>query len=123
MIQEVNRKRMSNMELTENERKINDYIARKSRIVTTKEFEGNGKVLVFNSNRVNPNANGKFGPVIEYTVKELSGVERVVNASAVSLISGLQSRLKEKSPGIDVKLLVRKTGVGTDTRYNVEHAN
>ena len=85
---------MSNVD--ENERKINDYIARKSRVVTAKEFEGNGKVLVFNSSRVNPNAIGKFGPVIEYTVKELSsGIERIVNASAVSLISGLQSRLKE----------------------------
>jgi hypothetical protein len=85
---------MSNVD--ENERKINDYIARKSRVVTAKEFEGNGKVLLFNSSRVNPNAIGKFGPVIEYTVKELSsGIERIVNASAVSLISGLQSRLKE----------------------------
>jgi hypothetical protein len=48
------------------------YIARKSRIVTAKEFDGNGKILVFNKSKVNPNANGKFGPVIEYTVKELS---------------------------------------------------
>jgi hypothetical protein len=115
---------MSNVDITENERKINDYIARKSRIVTAKEFEGNGKLLVFNSNRVNPNASGKFGPVIEYTVKEQgSGIERIVNASAVSLIAGLQSRLKEKPQGTDVPMLVKKTGIGTDTRYVIEHAS
>jgi hypothetical protein len=91
--------------------------------VTAKEYEGNGKVLVFNSNKVNPNAQGKFGPVIEYTVKEpSSGIERIVNASAVSLISGIQSRLKEKPQGTDVPLLIKKTGVGTDTKYVVEHA-
>ena len=102
---------MSNINISENERKIDDYIARKSRIVTAKEFEGNGKVLVFNSNKVNPNATGKFGPVIEYTVRELSGIERIVNASAVSLIRGIQDRLKEKPQGTDVRLLVKKTGV------------
>jgi hypothetical protein len=91
--------------------------------VSAREFEGSGKVLVFNSANVNPNANGKFGPVIEYTVKELSGIERIVNASAVSLISGLQSRLKEKPAGTDVPLLVKKTGIGTDTKYVIEHAN
>jgi hypothetical protein len=114
---------MSTLDLSENERKINEYIARKSRFVSAREFEGNGKVLVFNSAKVNPNANGKFGPVIEYTVKELSGIERIVNASAVSLISGLQSRLKEKPTGTDVPLLVKKTGIGTDTKYVIEHAN
>jgi hypothetical protein len=112
---------MSNVD--ENERKINEYLARKSRFVSAREFEGNGKVLLFNSNRVVPDKVGKFGPVIEYTVKESSGVERVVNASAVSLISGLQTRLKEKPSGTDVPLLVRKTGAGTDTKYVIEHAN
>jgi len=111
---------MSNVD--ENERKINDYIARKSRVVTAKEFEGNGKVLMFNSNRVKPDHPGKFGPVVQYIVKEPSGIEREVNASAVSLISGLQSRLKEKPPGTDVSLIVKKTGLGTDTRYVIEHA-
>lgn len=112
---------MSQQDTTE--RQIDEYIARKSRIVSAKEFEGNGKVLVFNSTKVNPNANGKFGPVIEYTIKELSGIERVVNASAISLISGIRSRMREKPSGIDVKLLVKKIGIGADTRYNVEHAN
>ena len=109
---------------SENERKINEYIARKSRIVTAREFEGVGKYLVFNSNRVNPDAKGKFGPVIEYTVKETpSGIERVVNASAVSLINSIQSRLKEKPAGTDVKLLVKKSGTGTETRYTADHVN
>jgi hypothetical protein len=120
----VNKKEMSNINATENERKIEDYIARKSRILTAKEFDGNGKVLVFNSSKVNPNASGKFGPVIEYTVKEQpSGIERIVNASAVSLIRGLQEKLREKQQGTDVPLLVKKTGMGTETRYVVEHAN
>ena len=114
---------MSNINNDENERQIDDYLARKSRIVTAKEFEGNGKVLVFNNNKVVPDKPGKFGPVIEYTVRELSGIERIVNASAVSLINGLRSRLKEKPTGTDVPLVVKKTGVGTDTRYVVEHAN
>jgi hypothetical protein len=104
------------------ERKIDDYIARKSRIVTSKEFDGSGKILYFNSSKIEPDKPGKFGPVIEFTVKELSGIERLVNASAVSLINGLRNRLKEKPKGTDVPLLVRKIGTGTDTRYLVEHA-
>ena len=96
---------------------IEEYLARKSRFVSSKEFEGSGKTLIFNSNRINPNAQGKFGPVIEYTVKEPnSGIERVVNASAATLIRGLQQRLKEKPSGTDVPLIITKTGTGTDTR-------
>src|SRR2546429_189949 len=115
---------MSSISETENERRINEYIARKSRIVSAKEFDGNGKVLIFNSNRVKPDHQGKFGTVVQYIVKEeLSGIEREVNASAVSLITGIQSKLREKPAGTDVKLLIKKTGVGTDTRYIVEHAN
>jgi hypothetical protein len=110
--------------IEENERQIDEYLARKSKFVSAKEYEGNGKVLVFNSKKVNPNAQGKFGPVIEYTVTEPNnGIERTVNASAVSLIRGLRERLREKSSGIDVPLLVKKTGTGTDTKYVVEHAN
>jgi hypothetical protein len=106
-----------------NERQIQEYIARKSRFVSAREFEGNGKVLIFNSGKVNPNAQGKFGPVIEYTVREPnSAIERIVNASAISLISGLQVRLKERQPKTDVPLLVRKMGTGTDTKYVIEHA-
>lgn len=106
------------------EREIDNYIALKSRIVASKEFEGGGKVLIFNSKNVVPNKPGKYGTVIEYTVKELrSGIERIVNASAVSLINGLRTRLREKPIGTDVPLLIKKSGTGTDTRYIVEHAN
>jgi hypothetical protein len=102
---------------------IEEYLARKSRFVSSKEFEGDGKTLLFNSNRINPNAHGKFGPVIEYTATEpSSGIERVVNASAATLIRGLQQRLKERPSGTDVPLLIKKTGTGTDTKYVVEHA-
>lgn len=101
---------------------IEEYLARKSRFVSSKEFEGEGKTLIFNSNRINPNAQGKFGRVIEYTVKEpASGIERVVNASAATLVRGLQQRLKEKPAGTDVALHIKKSGTGTDTKYVVEH--
>jgi hypothetical protein len=74
--------------------------------------DDNGKTIIFNSNR------------IEYTVKEPnSGIERVVNASAATLIRGLQQRLKERPSGTDVPLLIKKTGTGTDTKYVVEHAS
>jgi hypothetical protein len=122
-IQGVIAKGMSDIDSDENERRIDEYIARKSRIVTAKEFEGAGKVLIYNKNKVVPNKPGKFGPVIEYTVRELSGIERVVNASAVSLINGLRTRLNEKPKGQDVPLLIKKSGTGTETRYIVEHAN
>ena len=112
----------SNIE-DENERKINEYIARKSRIVAAREFEGSGKVLIFNKSKVTPDKPGKYGPVIEYIVKELSGIERVLNASAISLINGLQIRLKERPVGEDVKLLIRKSGNGTETKYIVDHVN
>ena len=92
---------------------IEEYLARKSRFVSSKEFEGNGKTVIFNSNKINPNAQGKFGPVIEYTIKEpSSGMVRVVNASAATLIRGLQQRLRERPSGTDVPLLIKKTGSG-----------
>jgi hypothetical protein len=107
----------------ESERIVDEYLARKSRFVPVREYEGNGKVLVFNSTKVRLNQQGKFGPVIEYTVREPGlDVERTVNASAVTLITGLRARLREKPSGTDVPLLIKKTGVGTDTKYVVEHA-
>jgi hypothetical protein len=119
-MQEVTKSRMST---DDNERQIDEYLARKSRYVSSKEFEGDGKVLVFNSVKVNPQAQGKYGPVIEYTVKDPNtGIERAVNASAVSLIRSLRERLKEKPSGTDVPLLVKKSGVGADTRYVTAHA-
>ena len=109
--------------IEESERQIDEYLARKSRYVSGKEYEGNGKVLIFNSSKVKPNAQGKFGPVIEYTVREPNtGVERIVPASAVSLITGVRTRLRDKPQGIDVSLLIKRSGVGADTKYVVEHA-
>ena len=90
---------------------------------TAREFEGEGKVLIFNSAKVTPNKPGKFGPVVEYIVKELSGVERVVNGSAISLVNGLQMRLREKPKRTDVPLHVKKTGTGMDVKYIIEHAS
>jgi hypothetical protein len=107
----------------ETERKIDAFIAQRSKFVTAREFEGNGKTLLFNSSKVTPDKPGKYGPVVEYIVKELSGIERIVNASAISLIYALRVKLGEKPKGTDVKLLVKKSGTGMDTRYTVEHAN
>jgi hypothetical protein len=113
---------MSN--IGESERIVDEYLARKSRFVPAREYEGNGKVLLFNSTKVRLNQQGKFGPVIEYTVREPGiDVERIVNASAVTLITGLRARLREKPSGTDVPLLIKKTGMGTETKYLVEHAN
>jgi hypothetical protein len=123
-MQEVDWNKMSSGNEDENERKINDYIARKSRIVTSKEFDGNGKFVIANSSKVKPDEPTKFGTTcVQYIIKELSGFERAINASAISLINGLQARLKERPKGTDVKLLIKKTGTGADTRYIVEHAN
>jgi|SRR5919197_4562219 hypothetical protein len=109
--------------VTESERIVDEYLARKSRFVSAREYEGNGKILVFNSAKVRLNPQGKFGPVIEYTVRESGlNVERIVNASAVTLITGLRTRLREKPSGTDVPLLIKKTGISTDTKYMVEHA-
>jgi hypothetical protein len=120
-MQEVNRKRMSNV--SESERIVDEYLARKSRFVPAREYERNGKVLLFNSAKVRLNQQGRFEPVIEYTVTEPGlNVERIVNASAITLITGLRARLREKPSGTDVPLLIKKTGVGTDTKYVVEHA-
>jgi hypothetical protein len=118
----VNSAEMSNTE-SENERLISEYIAQKSRFVGAKEYEGSGKILIFNSTKVKPNHPGKYGNVVQYIVKEPSGIEREVNAGAVSLITGIQGKLREKPSGTDVKLNIKKTGVGLDTRYVVEHAN
>jgi hypothetical protein len=105
------------------EAQIEEFLTRKSRIVSTKEYEDNGKTLIFNSSRINPDAKGKFGSVIDYTVKEpSSGIERVASTSAITLIRGLQNGLKEKLPGTDVPLLIKKSGEGTQTKYVVEHA-
>ena len=106
----------------EKERKIQEYIAKKSKFVGSREFEGNGKILIFNSNGEKLNPNGKFGEVMEYEVKELSGVTRTVTAGAVSLLIGIRTKLRDKPKGSDVKLHVRKTGAGTQP-YIVEYAN
>jgi hypothetical protein len=114
----------NSMNVNESEQLVDDYLARKSRFVSAKEYEGNGKVLIFNSKKVRFNEEGKYGPVLEYTVKEVgSGIERIVNASATTLIRGLRARLSEHPAGNDIPLLVKRYGTGMDTKYVVEHVN
>ena len=49
---------MSNID--DDEHKFNEYIARKSKFVNSREFEGNDKVLIFNSSKKKHNPNGKI---------------------------------------------------------------
>ena len=108
----------------EKERELDEYIARKSKIVSAREFEGEGKVLIFNTEKCTPNKQGKFGPVVEYVVKSVpAGIERIVNASAITLITEVRDRLKERPKGTDVKLRVNKSGSGMDVKYKAEHVN
>lgn len=54
---------MASNNTAENERrrKLKLFKANKRKFVSAKEYESNGKILVFNSNRCNPDARGKFG--------------------------------------------------------------
>ena len=102
-----------------NWRDIDDYIASKSKYVGSAEYEGNGKVLIFNSNRKDPHHKGKWGEDVQFIVKEpTSGIEREVNTTAISLIGGVKEKLRGKE-GKDVKLLIKKK----DNKYVVDYAN
>ena len=62
-------------------RKIDEFIAENSKFVSAKEFEGEGKV--FEILKVEPGAKGKFGPVVQFLVKEPNSTrERIWNASS-----------------------------------------
>ena len=114
---------MSDNNISDSERIVDDFIAQKERFVPAREFEEEGKTLVFNSAKVRVNKEGKFGSVLEYTVKEVgSGIERIVTAQAKTLVKGLRQKLRERQTGTDVPLHVKRTGEGTKTVYVVEHA-
>jgi len=106
-------------------RKMDRFRAAKSKLVRANEYDGSsGKVLVFNRRKSIPDFQGKFGQVVQYTVYDPEfGIERTVNASALSYVDAVEARLKERPFGVDVKLRIKKTGIGSDTRYSADHVN
>ncbi len=108
----------------ERRNKIRRFKAQKSKIVTAKEYEPSGKVLVFNSSKCDPDFPGKFGHVVKYDVIDPdTNVERAVHCSAISLLDAVEQKLAERQPGTDVKLKIWKEGNGNDTRYHADFAN
>jgi hypothetical protein len=114
-------------EYSEQERsqKLDRFRATKSKLVRASEYDNpQGKVLVFNSKKSIPDFQGKFGQVVQYTVYDPElGIERIVNASALSYVDAVEAKLKERPFGTDVKLRIKKTGIGSDTRYTAEFVN
>ena len=106
----------------ERKRKLDRFRAAKSKIVSAKEYENpNGKVLVFNSSKCVPDAKGRYGEVVEYTVYDPEvKMERTVNASALSYVNAVEEKLAQRPSVTEVKLRIKKTGTGNDTRYTAE---
>jgi hypothetical protein len=106
----------------ERKRKLDRFRAAKSKLVSAKEYDNpTGKILVFNSNKCVPDFQGKFGSVVQYTVYDPElGMERTVNASALSYVNAVEEILAKKPSGTDVKIRLKKTGSGSDTRYTGE---
>ena len=99
-------------------RKISEFIAENSKFVSAKEFEGAGKV--FEILKVDPGAKGKFGPVVQFLVKEPnSTAERIWNASSTGALLAVNALLKK---GVKVQR-IWKTGLGSDTKYFAEAAS
>jgi hypothetical protein len=54
-------------------------------------------------------SSGKFGSVPQYTVYDVElGMERFVNASALSYLDAVEEKLGQKPSGTDVKLRIKK---------------
>jgi hypothetical protein len=108
----------------ERKRKLDRFRAAKSKLVRASEYTEAGKVLVFNKRKSIADFPGKFGSVMQYTVYDPDlGVERIVNASALSYVDAVEAKLAEKPAGTDVKLRIKKTGNGSDARYGAEFVN
>ena len=104
----------------ERRKKIREFIAKKSKFVTSKEFEGECKVFQFYSNKTDPDAQGKFGAVVQYVVTEPnSTAERIWNASAIGAIRAVENKIDEGK----TLLKIRKTGSGSDTKYFADAVN
>lgn len=102
----------------EDSRKIDEFIAENSKFVSAKDFEGEGKV--FEILKVEPGAKGKFGPVVQFLVKEPKSTrERIWNASSTGALLAVNALLKK---GVK-KQRIRKTGLGSDTKYFAETAS
>ena len=109
----------------ERRRRLAKFRASKSKLVSAKEYDNpTGKVLVFNSSKCNPEYQGKFGSVVQYTVYDPElGMERIVNASALSYVDAVEEILARMPSGTDVKIKIKKTGTGSETRYSADLVN
>lgn len=105
-------------------RKLNKLRAEKSKIVRTQEYDNPaGKVLVFNAAKSDPEFAGRFGKVCKYVVHDPEyNTERTVMASAMSYVDAVETVLSQKPFGQDVRIRVKRTGTGSDTRYSAEAA-
>lgn len=115
---------MSSSAQDERNRKLNKLRAERSRIVRTQEYDNpSGKVLVFNAAKSDPEHTGRFGKVCKYVVHDPEyNTERTVLASAMSYVYAVETLLSQKPFGQDVRIRVKRTGTGSDTRYPAEVA-
>jgi hypothetical protein len=96
-------------------RKVREFIATKSKFVSSKEFEGEGKVMEILD--VDPDAQGKYGPVVQYKVREPNiNAERIWNCASIGALKAVHDKLEQ---GINM-MRIRKTGSGSDTKYFAE---
>lgn len=98
-------------------KKIDEFIARKKKFVSAKEFEGKGKVFNFNLDKINYDFESKFGKCVQYILNEPnSTIERTWNASSIKANDTLK-------PLLDAgKTLLRiwTTGSGFAVEYHAE---
>ena len=98
-------------------RKVRDFIATKSKFVSSKEFEDEGKVVEILD--ADPDAQGKYGPVVQFKVREpKSTAERIWNCASIGALRAVQDKLEQ---GINM-MRIRKTGSGSDTKYFADYA-
>lgn len=110
---------------SEEERRYRQYMAQISKYVDSTEFEGQGKVLTFNTAKRewddSSNYAKKYGARYVWTVIEESRIERLLGSTAKTLIRGIDRKMAGKVKGTDVKLHIWKSGPGTQP-YKVEYA-
>lgn len=98
-------------------RKIKEVMAEKSKFISPEEFAGAGKILDILD--VDPEAKGKYGPVVQFKVKEpKSNRERIWNVSSIRALRAINPLLEKGKRLIHVWT----TGTGTDKLYHADVA-
>jgi hypothetical protein len=94
---------------------VKQVMAEKSKFIRPEEFEGVGKVLdILN---VDTEANGKYGPSVQFAVKEpKSNRERIWNCSSFRALKAVEPLLEIGN----TLLRVWTTGIGTEKLYHAE---